>query len=50
VLLDRALGYEDPTSDAGVGRTLGHQRQDLALTRRKDVERITPLARVDKLL
>ena len=34
MLLDGALGDVDPTSNAGVGRSLGRQGQDLALTRR----------------
>ena len=42
MLLDGALGDVDPTGDTGVGRTLGHQGQDLALAWRQDVERIPP--------
>jgi DNA-binding NarL/FixJ family response regulator len=50
VLLDRALGDEDPAGDAHIGRALGHQGEHLSLTRRQDVERITPPASPDELL
>jgi len=33
VLLDRALGHDDPTGDAGIGRTFGHQGEYLPFAR-----------------
>ncbi|MDT5192204.1 MAG: hypothetical protein QOI28_4455, partial [Mycobacterium sp.] len=33
VLFDGALGDPQPTADAGVGSSLGHQRQHLVLAR-----------------
>jgi signal transduction histidine kinase len=50
VLLDRALGDEDPVRDPRVGRALGHQGQHLALARRQDVERVVAAAGQDELL
>src|SRR5882757_246905 len=42
MLLDRALGHDDPAGDAGIGRAFGHQGEYLVLARRKRIERITP--------
>src|SRR5207344_29809 len=39
VLLDRALGDNEPLGDAGVGSSLRHQRQDLALARGQAIAR-----------
>jgi hypothetical protein len=40
VLLDRSFGYPETLGDARIRTPLGHEREDLALPRGKDVEGI----------
>jgi hypothetical protein len=50
VLLDRPLGDPELMGNAGVRATLGHEREHLPLSRRKDVERVFRAAGGDELL
>ena len=49
MLLDRALGHPQQLRDPGVGASLGHQLQDLALTRGQCGERVLDALRGDEL-
>src|SRR5687768_13698254 len=42
VLLDGALSDDEALRDPGVRKTLGHQREDLALARGEPVVRVSP--------
>ena len=50
VLFDRALGHEDPSSNARIRSTLGHQGQHFALAGRQRIEWIASPTSSDKLL